>query len=235
MIATLQFKGFPPSWTEPATAPATRDDSLNEAMERYAAGDDDAFTILYPGLARHLRAFALRLVGSHPIAEDLTQETFLRIHRARRGFMPGARVVPWALAIARNTWLDHARSKYVLLQREASRVSAPRSDFDAESAHDSWADLADSSEEVAIAHELVTVVERVLGELPIAQSEAFILLRFEGLSVREAADVLGTTATAVKLRAFRANAALREALGDASAHARSDPQERRSIERDPLD
>ena len=51
----------------------------------YASGDDAAFAVLYGGLGSKLRAFLMRLTGSLLVAEDLLQETFLRIHRARVG------------------------------------------------------------------------------------------------------------------------------------------------------
>jgi RNA polymerase sigma-70 factor (ECF subfamily) len=69
-------------------------------------------------------------------------------------------------------------------------------------------------ESSAIANEAARVVEAVLARLPSAQREAFILVRYEGLRVEDAAAVLGTTPTAVKLRAFRAYEALRAALED---------------------
>jgi RNA polymerase sigma-70 factor (ECF subfamily) len=71
------------------------------------------------------------------------------------------------------------------------------------------------SEQAAIARETAALVESVLAGLPPAQREAFVLLRYEGMSIQEAAEVLGSTPTAVKLRAFRAYEALREALGRA--------------------
>src|SRR5437773_1890250 len=87
----------------------TSEDSLDQAMDRYAQGEDAAFSILYAGLQAKLRAFLTRLTGDPPVADDLLQETFMRIHRARGGFEARAAVVPWAYAIARNAWLDHVR------------------------------------------------------------------------------------------------------------------------------
>jgi len=63
-----------------------------------------------------------------------------------------------------------------------------------------------------IARETAAIVETVLARLPAAQREAFVLLRYEGMSVQEAAEILGSTASAVKLRAFRAYEALRVSL-----------------------
>src|SRR5438128_536678 len=110
---------------EPAV---TREVSLDEAMDRYAQGDDGAFAVIYTGLEVKLRTFLLRLAGAVPTAEDLLQETFMRIHRARGGFERGARVIPWAYAIARNAWLDHARSAYARVQREGERQRAAYGD-----------------------------------------------------------------------------------------------------------
>jgi len=186
-----------------------REVSLDEAMDRYAQGEGAAFSIVYQGLEIKLRAFLMRLAGAKPVADDLLQETFMRIHRARGSFEPGARVVPWAYAIARNAWLDHARSAHARARRDAKDDDPPGQ----EPATGPEAD----SEQAAIARETARAVEGVLAMLPAAQREAFVLLRYEGMSVQEAADILGSTPTAVKLRAFRAYEALRTALGQKRA------------------
>jgi RNA polymerase sigma-70 factor (ECF subfamily) len=192
-----------------AVRPVTREVSLDEAMDRYAQGETAAFAVLYAGLELKLRAFLMRLAGSQPLAEDLLQETFMRMHRARGSFEPGARVVPWAYAIARNAWLDHARSAQSRAHRELDPKGSDGGPAPPEPATGPEAD----SEQAAIARETAAIVERALGGLPPAQREAFILLRYEGMSVQEAAEILGSTPTAVKLRAFRAYEALRAALG----------------------
>src|SRR6185369_9044978 len=71
------------------------------------------------------------------------------------------------------------------------------------------------AESAAIAAETAEIVERVLSRIPPAQRDAFVLLRYEGLSVQDAAAILGATASAVKLRAFRAYEALRAELSEA--------------------
>jgi RNA polymerase sigma-70 factor (ECF subfamily) len=67
-------------------------------------------------------------------------------------------------------------------------------------------------DEVVAARETLEVVRVTLDRMSLAQREAFVLLRFEGLSVRDAAQVLGVTESAVKVRAFRAYEMLRAAL-----------------------
>jgi RNA polymerase sigma-70 factor (ECF subfamily) len=189
-----------------------REESLDEAMNRYAQGEQPAFAILYRGLAHKLRAFLTRLTGAPAVADDLLQETFMRIHRARGSFDANAAVVPWAYAIARNAWLDHVRASKV--RGETARAQG--SDVPIASEQASTGPDADS-EQLAIARETAALVESVLSRLAPAQREAFVLLRYEGMSVDDAAAVLGSTPTAVKLRAFRAYEALRAALGQSRA------------------
>src|SRR5690242_14582176 len=79
---------------------------LDDAMNRYADGDDSAFAEVFRGLASRVQTFLQRLSGRRDVADDLTQETFLRMHRARGSFARGRSVVPWAYAIARNCYID---------------------------------------------------------------------------------------------------------------------------------
>jgi RNA polymerase sigma-70 factor, ECF subfamily len=173
---------------------------LDGIMERCATGDGRAFDELYRRGAQRIRGFLVRLSGDAALADDLTQETFVRIHRARGSFDAGAAALPWMFAIARNAFLDHTRREQV---RRASRahVSQPR-----EAALDTQGDA------VLAAREMLVVVRETLDALPMLQREAFVLIRFEGLSISEAAQILGASEAAVKVRAFRAYEALREAL-----------------------
>lgn len=178
--------------------------SLNSAMDQYAKGDAGAFPVIHRALYPRLVAFLTRVSGSRAIADDLVQETFLRMHRARSTFAEGGAVLPWIYAIARNVHLDHARSAKL---RSTERLpSDPGVD-------PALAQRSDA-ESAAIAAETARAVERVLANLPPAQRDAFVLIRYEGLSVQDAAAVLGTTVTAVKLRAFRAYEALRAELDE---------------------
>jgi RNA polymerase sigma-70 factor (ECF subfamily) len=174
------------------------------AMERYAGGDDAAFGTVYDALAPRLYGYLLRQTRDRARAEDLVQQTMLHIHRARARFIPGAEVTPWAFAIARRLLVDS-------LRRGRREVLAMDDELDGRP------DRRPSAEELVQARELATRVEGVLARLPQSQRAAFELIKNEGLSVAEAAQVLGTTVAAVKLRAHRAYEALRSALGDALA------------------
>jgi RNA polymerase sigma-70 factor (ECF subfamily) len=174
------------------------------AMERYAAGDEAAFGLVYDMLAPRLYGYLYRQTRDRARSEDLLQQTLLHMHRARERFIPGAEVTPWAFAIARRLLVD-------TLRRGKREVLAE------DGMPDPGASGAPGADDLLQARELHDRMERVLADLPPAQRVAFELLKKEGLSVAEAAAVLGTTVAAVKLRAHRAYAALRGALGEPDA------------------
>jgi RNA polymerase sigma-70 factor (ECF subfamily) len=171
------------------------------AMERYAAGDEAAFALVYDSLAPRLYGYLLRQTHDRARAEDLLQQTMLHIHKARDRFIPGAEVMPWAFAIARRLVVDGVR-------RGRREVLGEDGEVDGGVSADPAAD------ELVQARQLAEAVDLALSKLPLSQRAAFELIKQEGLSVAEAAQVLGTTVAAVKLRAHRAYAALRGALGD---------------------
>jgi RNA polymerase sigma-70 factor (ECF subfamily) len=173
-------------------------------MDRYARGDDAAFGVLYDLVAPRVYAFLLRRTLDHALAEDLTQNTFLNMHAARRHFAWGAAVMPWAFAIARRVLID------------AHRWSGKRKTED-----DGEAKLSErpcglaSIDGVVGKRRLLARVVRELERVPEDQRVAFELMKLDGFSAAEAAEALGTTVAAVKLRAFRACEVLRGVLGDA--------------------
>ncbi len=165
------------------------------AMERYAQGDDAAFADLYRLLGPELDRFAMGLTRHRARAEDLVQQTFLQLHRARGRFRAGSHVAPWALVIARRLFLDDLRR----LRREGPLPEHDRADHE-------------TPEDLAAARELRATAVQALDRLPAAQRQAYELVREEGLSVVEAAAAAGTSVGALKVRAFRAYEALRAAL-----------------------
>jgi RNA polymerase sigma-70 factor, ECF subfamily len=202
-------KALPRSVAEGVVAPRAGSSSvaLDEAMDRYSRGEDDAFDPLYRQAAPRLRGFLMRLCSNGALADDLTQEAFVRIHVARGRFLAGAAALPWMLAIARNAFLDHTR-RHKVRHDAGGRASRDGG----EGAQVALAAADARGDEVLAAREMLEVVRGTLDRMPLLQREAFVLLRFEGLSVRDAAQVLGATEAAVKVRAFRAYEALRAAL-----------------------
>jgi RNA polymerase sigma-70 factor (ECF subfamily) len=201
-------KSLPTSASIGRTAPSAERSGheLDAVMDRYSRGDDRAFDDLYRTGAPRVRGFLLRLCGDPSLADDLTQETFVRVHRARGAFEPAAAALPWFFAIARNAFVDHRRREQTRRGISAALPSGEGGAPEAEAPPDARGD------EALAAREMLDLVKATLDALTPIQREAFVLVRFEGLSIAEAAQVLGATEAAVKVRAFRAYEALRAAL-----------------------
>lgn len=213
-MTSLQHSNALPSVVRPPPAnvnAAERSVVLDAAMSRYADGDDGAFAEIFRGLSPRLHAFLQRLSGSRSLADDLVQETFLRLHRARGSFARGRAVTPWAYAIARNCYLDFVRSSEAKVTR-----CGVSSDIDLPGG------MATSAEASAMAMQAAHAVERALAGMTVARREAFVLLRYEGLSVASAAKILGISEGALKLRAFQAYEILRSALREMESVPPSD-------------
>jgi RNA polymerase sigma factor (sigma-70 family) len=177
-------------------------DEPDEAlMVAYAAtGDRVAFETLYRRHANRLYGFFRRSVGSDHAAQDLVQQTFLHLHRARRDFDPARSLRPWMMTIAVNVRRQHFRT----------RGRRPEAPLELDGARDPSVgpDVSTASDRL---------VRRALDALPDAQREVVVLHWYEGLSFREIADVVGASHSAVKVRAHRAYAKLRTALTGGSA------------------
>jgi RNA polymerase sigma-70 factor, ECF subfamily len=184
----------------------TKVEELSELMRRYGGGDDGAFEALYEFLAPRLYRFCLRLAPRRSDADDLLQDAFLRLHRARASYLSGANPLHWAFAIARSASLD--RLRYWRRRPENLGEAA-----DVAGDETLQADDVTRPEAELQANDLWLVVTRELAKMSEKNRVAYILLREEELSVKEAAAVLGTTADVVKQRAHRAYQQLRSAIG----------------------
>jgi RNA polymerase sigma-70 factor (ECF subfamily) len=184
-------------------------------MDRYANGDDAAFSEVYDAVAPRLHAYLLRQTGERESADDLLQQTLLQMHRSRGTYLTGCAVISWAFAIARRLYIDQWR------RRKTDALWRARAVADGDRV------TATAPDDEVVSRELAGRVEEELSRLPETQRVAFELLRIDGLSHDEAAEVLGTTVSAVKLRAFRAYSAIRAVLGRAPATTRSEGPRRK--------
>jgi len=182
-------------------SPARDSEQADAAMERYAQGDEAAFASVYDSVAPRVPDYLFLQPRVRAIADDLLQQTLLQMHRKRGTYAAGLPVLPWAFAIARRLYIDECRRRKTDALWSARDVG--------EDDQKAWA-LPD--DEVA-SREAVRLVEAELSRMPGNQRVAFELLKVDGLSHQEAAQMLGTTVSAVKLRAFRAYAAIRCVLG----------------------
>ena len=169
-------------------------------MERYADGDTSAFAALYDVIAPRLYAYLARNCRDDATARDLLQQSMLHLHRARGSFRKGAAVLPWAYAISRRLLLDGARraarEARLPIQTEERSSGGPHEDVEAA--------------------QLWSRIERAMKKLPEAQRTAYELVKLEGLTAKQAAEVLGWTLASVKLRVHRADVAIKEAIAKES-------------------
>jgi RNA polymerase sigma-70 factor, ECF subfamily len=182
-------------------------EGADAAMERYSNGDNAAFAELYDAISPRLLGFLRKATRDDLDAEDLMQQTLLQIHRERGSFIPGARVMPWASTIARRLMIDSARRR-----RVEQRLFSDAPADDDRMTHELTTATA-AAEDLLLASRLEGSIQKRLDALPETQRTAYQLLQQKGLSLKEAAEVLGTSVTAVKLRAHRAYAALRAVFG----------------------
>jgi RNA polymerase sigma factor (sigma-70 family) len=162
-------------------------------MERFVSGEPAAFDALFARHAGRVNAYLRRMVGPST-ADDLTQATFLSVVRSRDRFQRGARFRPWLYAIASNAARDHLRH---------ARFEQPTD----------GGELPEQVAETVLPDPgLERAVHRALAELPVAQRQAIVLHRFEGLSFAEIAASLGLSESAVKVRAHRGYVRLRALL-----------------------
>jgi RNA polymerase sigma-70 factor, ECF subfamily len=181
-----------------STAVDTRADppTVEALMERYVGGSADAFAELYRRVSPVLMGYLLRLTRSRVRAEDLLQITFSKIHRARASYLTGAPVLPWVLAIARRSFLDERRAAKSRTEDLSPDGTLPEPPVVPE----------------GIPSDVSIALESALDTLPETYREAIQLTKISGLSVAEAASVLGASETAVKLRVHRGYNLLRKEL-----------------------
>jgi RNA polymerase sigma-70 factor (ECF subfamily) len=182
-------------------------------MARYCDGDDRAFRALYALAAPRLFAYLTCLVRDRSLADELLQQTFIKLHNARATYVRGADPLPWMYTIAHRICLDEFRRV---------RRSRVRLGCDLRGIPEAPATLEGSAESARPDYDERTIEATLeaLDALPDNQRLALVLTKIQGKSMAEAAVILGTTPGAVKLRAHRAYVALREILGTFEAEER---------------
>jgi RNA polymerase sigma-70 factor (ECF subfamily) len=175
------------------------DDAL---VARVAAGDQAAFARLVERHLGSVHRYLGRLTGSAADAEELTQETFLRLWQRAGSYRPGtARLSTWLHRVAHNLAVDALRRN-----REVA-IEAEPGDPPAEAGADPATRLS--------AWQTGQQLDRALRSLPTTQRAALLLCRVQGLGNREAAAVLGVSVRALESLLARARRRLRQALQDA--------------------
>ena len=164
-------------------------------LAAHLAGDPDAFDALVRQHRQRLWAVALRTLGEPEEAADAVQDACLSAYRAAASFRGDARVTTWLHRIVVNACLDRVR-------RQAARPTVPLPEQLPAEPRDRLAE-----------RETVLDVGRALALLPVEQRTAIVLVDLEGMSVEQAAAVLGVPSGTVKSRCSRGRARLAVTLG----------------------
>jgi len=173
------------------------DDPELLALRRLDAAAIDRVFDAYSG---RLNGFLRRMGASVEVAEELVQETFVRLVRHAPRLADGTRIGAWLFTVARNLWRSHRRWAWVDGTRllELASGSATRGPA--------------SPADLPVPTEAQARVERAVAALPDPQREVFLLVVGEGLEPAEAAAVLAITPEAARQRLARARRAVEEAL-----------------------
>jgi RNA polymerase sigma-70 factor (ECF subfamily) len=185
------------------------DDAHDRAdMERLMAGHDAALNDLMDRHATPLFHFLCRMLGNENDANDLAQETFVRVFRARASFRSGEKFSTWLYTIAANLARNHFRwrSRHPEVSLEAEAPGTGQTPGGVILAGDR------APNEQVLAAERAGAVRAAVGRLPEDLREAIVLCEWEERSVAEAAAILETTPKAVESRLYRARQILRERL-----------------------
>ena len=177
-------------------------------MQRLASGHDAALNDLMARHARPVFQFLCRMLGNEDDANDLAQETFVRVYQHRAGFKPGARFTTWLYTIAANLARNHHRwlTRHPNVSLDADSANTGQSIGDVLPASDPAPDSA------AVATERAAAVRAAVARLPPDMREVIILCEWQDLSSAQAAAILDTTPKAIDNRLYRARNLLRDRL-----------------------
>ena len=177
-------------------------------MERLAAGQDAALNDLMERHATPLFHFLCRMLGNEEDANDLAQETFVRVFRARGNFRAGAKFSTWLYTIAANLARNHFRwrSRHAVVSLDGESPESEQTLGSTIPAGD-----AAPNEQTLVA-ERAGAVRAAVGRLPEDLREAIVLCEWEEHTVAEAAAILETTPKAMESRLYRARQILRQRL-----------------------
>jgi RNA polymerase sigma-70 factor (ECF subfamily) len=176
------------------------------AVERARSGDSDAFRLLVEQHSRAVFRLAFRMTGNEQDAEDVVQETFLRAYRQLDKYEARSSFSTWLYRIASNYSLDLIR----MLKRHEDKRE--RGNAEERDILQTIPVNAHGPDRIVYSTQVQERVNEALNELSAQERTAFVLRHFEGLSIDEIGETLGTGTNATKHSIFRAVQKLRRSL-----------------------
>lgn len=182
-----------------------------QLMLRAAQGDEGCFNDLVVRYHRPLIHFLFRMVHNQAVAEELAQDVFLRVYRARESYRAEARFSTWLYRIATNLAVNHARD--TRHERSAQTVYLDEPDPESGSTPD-VADLVPTVEQRLVREERMAQIRQQVMALPERQRMAVLMHKYQGMDYKQIGEVLKLSESATKSLLFRAYQTLREKLKD---------------------
>jgi RNA polymerase sigma-70 factor (ECF subfamily) len=182
------------------------------------AGDTTSFELLLCKYRTPLVNFLYRMVRDRTAAEDLAQEVFLRVYRARREYAPNAKFTTWLFRIATNLALNAVRdSRY---RRLEFSIDQPGAGEESDLTGISLPDRRPGIEQELMERDRAAFIRRAIETLPEKQRAAVLLHKYQELDYDEIAKILQCSESALKSILFRAYETLRVQLAPLVAHSR---------------
>lgn len=200
-----------PTLCEQRMEPRLDDTEDKRLMAALAAGEDVALNRIMQRWQRAVRAFVLRYLPNEADADDLVQETFVRVYKHRTRYEPKSLFSTWLFTIAVNLCRNHAEK---MGRRATESLDAPprgSGEGAAGQAREHRSEHPGPADD-ALARERAEAVRAAVQELPEDLRVAVILFEYEDLSHAEIAEIAGTTPKAIETRLYRARATLRDRL-----------------------
>jgi RNA polymerase sigma-70 factor, ECF subfamily len=180
-----------------------------EIMQRAGAGDEACLEFLIAKYRRPMIGFMYRMVHNQAVAEELAQEVFLRVYRARTTYRAEARFSTWLYRIASNMAINHARdTKY---ERASASIFLDQADEETGTRLD-VADLRPIAEQDMLQDERMRRIREHVMALPERQRMAVVMHKYQDMDYKQIGAVLKLSESATKSLLFRAYQTLREKL-----------------------
>jgi len=177
-------------------------------VDRICQGDVSAFQTLVEKYKRKVYYLAYDMVGDHQEAEDVSQEVFIKVYRALKGFRRDAKMSSWIYQITVNSAID-------LLRRRKAKPSVNLEDFDHIGFQENPAGTGSAvmdPEASAVASLFQSRIQQALGRITARERVVFVMRHYNDFQIDEIADVLEVSAGTVKSLLFRALQKLRREL-----------------------
>jgi RNA polymerase sigma-70 factor (ECF subfamily) len=191
--------------------------SDEQLLNLYTRGELEAMEVLLERYKRPVFSFVLRLVGDKARAEDLLQETFLRLVEHASTFEGNARLKTWLFRIARNQCIDESRRR---VHRKHPSLDAPTgNEADGPTLHERLAGSEHGADRRSVGNELKQRMAQAIDALPEEQREVFVLRQVQNLAFKEIAEITGVSENTVKSRMRYALERLQGALAEYQDYA----------------